>query len=66
MREEVDIMIMVTRKIREGHEYNWMRIRVMECVKIERENEGQRWMINKGVDTNYSNKPKLKLSMFDE
>lgn len=26
---------MVTRKIREGHEYNWMRIRVMECVKIE-------------------------------
>lgn len=29
-------------------------------------NEGQRWMINKGVDTNYSNKPKLKLSMFDE
>lgn len=47
-------------------EYNWMRIRVMECVKTERENEGQRWMINKGVDTNYSNKPKLKLSMFDE
>ncbi len=38
----------------------------MECVKTERENEGQRWMINKGVDTNYSNKPKLKLSMFNE
>lgn len=60
-------MIMVTMKIRQGRsEYNWMRIRVMECVKTERENEGQRWMINKGVDTNYSNKPKLKLSMFDE
>lgn len=38
----------------------------MECVKTERENEGQRWMINKWVDTNYSNKPKLKSSMFDE
>lgn len=38
----------------------------MECVKTERENEGQRWMINKGVDTNYSNKPKLKISMFNK
>ena len=40
------------------------RVILMECVKTERENEGQRWMINKGVDTNYSNKPKLKLSIF--
>ncbi len=38
----------------------------MECVKTEREDEGQRWMINKEIDTNYSNKPKLKSSMFDE
>ncbi len=43
-----------------------MRIKGMECEKTERENEGERWKINKGVDTNYSNKPKLKLSMFDE
>ncbi|KAE9777414.1 hypothetical protein GRW30_22720 [Escherichia coli] len=47
-------------------EYNWMRIIVMECVKIERGDEGQRWMTNKGTDINYSNKPKLKLSMSDE
>lgn len=38
----------------------------MKCVKTEREDEGQRGMINKGIDTNYSNKPKLKLSMFNE
>lgn len=41
-----------------------MRIIVMECVKIERRDEGQRWMTNKETDINYSNKPKLKLSMF--
>jgi hypothetical protein len=46
-------------------EYNWMRIRVMGCVKTEREDEGQRWVKNKGTDTNYSNKPKLKSSMFN-
>ncbi len=38
----------------------------MECVKIERGDEGQRWIENKETDINYSNKPKLKLSMFNE
>ena len=37
----------------------------MECVKIERGDERQRWMTNKGTDTNYSNKPKLKILAYN-
>lgn len=43
-----------------------MKIIVMECVKIERRDEWQRWIENKETDINYSNKPKLKLSISDE